>query len=170
MLHYQHTCVGFVLVPAAVCNDLLKLWHLFSLFLLFLEVNHVALFQCCMLSLSIAWVPSKKASYISVMFQTVYDGVLSCMLFINGYAWKNCSVQHYHQNPPSVSEHEITVSWLLNWCLHCSTVILELKCFQRRKNKSSISKCIWVATCYRTVHLLLESPVEIWFYYRHKVR
>lgn len=105
MLHYQHTCVGFVLVPAAVCTDLLKPWHLFSLFLLFfLEVNHVALFQRCMLSLNLACVSSQKASDISVMFQTVWDGVMSRMLFINDHAWKKCSLQHYHQSPPLVKK------------------------------------------------------------------
>lgn len=70
----------------------------------FLEVNHVALFQCCMLSLNFACVSSQKASYISVTFQTVYDGVLSRMLFINDYAWKKCSLQHYHWSPPLVSK------------------------------------------------------------------
>lgn len=70
----------------------------------FLEVNHVALFQRCMLSLNFACVSSQKASDISVMFQTVRDGVMSRMLFINDYAWKKCSLQHYHQSPPLVKK------------------------------------------------------------------
>lgn len=82
MLHYQHTCAVFVLVPAAVCSDLLKPWHLFSLFLFFFQNSTMSLFlMCCMLSLKLACVCSQKPLHISLMFQAVYDGVLSCFLF-----------------------------------------------------------------------------------------
>lgn len=83
MLHYQHTCVGFVLVPAAVCGDLLKPWHLFSLFLLFFpDFNHVALFQRCMLSLKLACVCSQKPSHISAMFQFMMECCPACILLM----------------------------------------------------------------------------------------
>lgn len=54
-----------------------------------------------------------------------------------------------------------TLSWTLRWCLHCSIGNLELKHFQKRKNKSPISRRMPV--CYCRVHLLLDSLVEIWF-------
>lgn len=168
MLHYQQTCVVFVLVPAAVCRDLLKPWHLFSLFLFFFQNSTMSLFfQCCMLSLKLAWVCSQKPLHISLMFQAVCDGVLSCMHFINDFPWKKWSLWHYHQSPPLVS----TLTWE-----HCAMRIkvirwdFGIKMLSKKENKSPISECIWVAIyifaqsiCY------LKLMVEIWFCCRHKV-